>query len=149
MTLSVAWVRSVGATMELVFATDSRLRCGRAWDVGPKILTLPRSDCAICAGDTDDAYPLMLHMASAIADYPKSRRRAMDTHDLKGHTLRVFNHLRTSLPTCPEVGEQWNPRRSVLYSGVTLGGKRGLLSGFCTSIIAYANHIQSRFNLAW
>jgi len=58
MTLSLAWIRSVGNVQELVMATDSRLRRGRAWDVAPKILTLPRTDCAICfAGDTDDAYP--------------------------------------------------------------------------------------------
>lgn len=83
-------------------ATDSRLRAGRAWDVGPKILALPRTDCAICfAGDTDDAYPLMLHMASAVGDYPKSRSRGMDIHDLKGHTLRVFDHRRTYMSDLP------------------------------------------------
>lgn len=83
-------------------ATDSRLRGGRAWDVAPKILTLPRTDCAICfAGDTNDAYPFMLSMASSIGDYPKSRSRGMDIHDVKGHTLRVFNHLRTFITDLP------------------------------------------------
>ena len=48
MTLSLAWVRSAGKTKDLVMATDSRMRAGRAWDVGPKILTLARTDCAIC-----------------------------------------------------------------------------------------------------
>lgn len=110
MTLSLAWVRSIGATTELVMATDSRLRGGRAWDAAPKILTLPRSDCAICfAGDTDDACPLMLSMASAIGDYPKSRSRGMDIHDLKGHTLRVFDHLRTFISDLPNGQERPDP----------------------------------------
>ncbi len=102
MTLSIAWVRSIGAGQELVMTSDSRLRRGRAWDVAPKILTLPRTDCAVCfAGDTDDAYPFMLSMASAIGDYPKSSSRGMDLYDVKGHTLRVFNHLRDFISDLP------------------------------------------------
>ena len=45
----------------LVFATDSRLRMGEAWDMGLKLLNLGRSDCLLCfAGDTQRAYPLIL-----------------------------------------------------------------------------------------
>lgn len=103
MTLSIAWVRSVGETHELVMASDSRLRMGCAWDCCPKILTLPRSDAAISfAGHTYDAYPLMLQMANAIASFPQSRSRAMDLCDMKGHTVRVFNHMRDQIHDLPK-----------------------------------------------
>jgi hypothetical protein len=96
MTLSVAWVRTVNTVEELVFASDSRLRFGQAWDCCPKILTLPRTDCLISfAGDTHYAYPLMLQMNNAIDMYPPSRMRRVDIEDVRGHTLRVFNQMRS------------------------------------------------------
>jgi len=48
MTLCLAWIRAVDQTTELVIATDSRLRSGCAWDCGPKLLPMPRSDLATC-----------------------------------------------------------------------------------------------------
>jgi hypothetical protein len=139
MTLSLAWVRSVGNAKELIMATDSRLRAGRAWDVGPKILALPRSDCAICfAGDTDDAYPLMLHMASAVGDYPKSRSRGMDIHDLKGHTLRVFDHLRTFISDLPHGKETPDPANaSFIFGGYSWRKKR-----FAIWLLHFDTHLR-------
>lgn len=102
MTLSLVWIRERKECEQLVFASDSRLRFGCAWDCCPKILTLPRSDCAICfAGDTQHAYPLMLQMVSAINFYSRSRDRAMDLFDMKGHTLRVFNQMREFMHDLP------------------------------------------------
>jgi hypothetical protein len=107
MTLALAWVRSVGKTRELLMATDSRLRFGCAWDCGPKILLLPRSDVVISfAGDTFYAYPLMLQLSSAIAHYGRSRTRALDVFDLKGHALRVFNEMRSLIYELPRGQEQ-------------------------------------------
>ena len=61
MTISIAWVRNVGATKELVVASDSRLSFGCRWDCCPKVLALPRGDAAMCfAGNTMYAYPVML-----------------------------------------------------------------------------------------
>mgnify|MGYP000962023504 FL=1 len=72
MTISVAWVRSVGKSEELVFASDSRLAFGARWDCCPKILALPRNDSAISfAGDTHYAYPVMLQAIAAVAQHPK------------------------------------------------------------------------------
>jgi hypothetical protein len=102
MTLSVAWVRSVGNVQELVFASDSRLRGGEAWDCCPKILSFPRSDCLVAfAGSTWWAYPLMLQMAKAVDLYPGSRQRRQDIVSMKAHALRVFEqmtHLVHDLP---------------------------------------------------
>ena len=68
------------------------------WDQSPKIITLPRSDCAICfAGETIYAYPLMIQLYFAIDSYTRSRQRAMDLHDLRGHVLNVLNDLHESV----------------------------------------------------
>src|ERR1700733_131397 len=110
MTLAMAWVRSVGKTKELLMATDSRLRFGCAWDCGPKVLLLPRSDVVICfTGGTLYAYPLMLQLSSAIAHYGKSRSRALDIFDLKGHTLRVFNEMRALISDLPHGSDEPEP----------------------------------------
>lgn len=102
MTLSAAWIRNVGDTEELVLASDSRLRGGEAWDCCPKILTLPREDCAIAfAGDTWWAYPLMLQMANAISLHPGSSDRRVDIADVKGHALRVFEQMLDAVTDLP------------------------------------------------
>lgn len=94
MTLCAAWVRKLKHTDELVMATDSRLRVGETWDGCPKLLTLPRSDAAICfAGSTLRAYPLMLQIQTAINSFPGSRRRFHDFGEMSGHVVRVINDL--------------------------------------------------------
>ena len=63
-------------------------------DCSPKILTLPRSDCAICiAGDTAATYPLMIQLANAIASHKPARDRSLDIRTLKPHLLRVFTDI--------------------------------------------------------
>jgi len=53
MTVTLAWVgRRNDGIQHLYFAADSKLT-GARFDASPKILTLPRSDRALClAGDT-------------------------------------------------------------------------------------------------
>jgi hypothetical protein len=95
MTLALAWVatRSDGRE-DLYFASDSRTRGALVLDSSPKILMLPRSDCAICfAGDTFATYPLMLHLSVAIAAHPPARDRNLDIGELKSHLLRVFGDI--------------------------------------------------------
>lgn len=106
MTLSLAWIRKVNKTEELVIATDSRLRFGCAWDCSPKIFPLSRGDCAICfAGNTMYAYPIMEQIRNAITMYPKSESRALDLCDLKGHLLRVVRKMETLIHDLP-VGQK-------------------------------------------
>jgi hypothetical protein len=93
MTLGIAWVgtRSDGRE-DLYIASDSRTRGAWVQDFSPKILTLPRSGCAICfAGDTFATYPLMLQLSNAIAAHLPARERNMDIAELKAHMLRVFS----------------------------------------------------------
>jgi hypothetical protein len=95
MTIAIAWVRRILDCEELVFASDSRLSGdGRIFDAAPKILTLPRTDCAIAfAGKTQDAFPMMLQLSLAISAYSPSRRRSMDVAQVKTHALKVFNAM--------------------------------------------------------
>ena len=97
MTLAISWLatRSDGRE-DLYFASDSRTRGARVFDFSPKILTLPRSDCAICfAGETGATYPLMLQLSSAISAHQPARERNMDIGEVKGHLLRVFSDMMT------------------------------------------------------
>jgi hypothetical protein len=98
----MAWIRTLGETEELVFASDSRLRAGQAWDVAPKIMTLPRSDALISfAGGTDYAYPLMIQMAQAIGFFPASRDRRSDLSVARSIALKVFNDMRANIHDFP------------------------------------------------
>lgn len=117
MTLALAWIRKIaGGTEELLVASDSRLGSGKRIDCCPKIILLPRSDCFICfAGDTDYAYPLMLQFSASIENYPRSKDRAMDLHDLRAYTLKVMNSMRDSVHFYAE-GEEI-PKTSFLFGG--------------------------------
>ncbi|MEW6304902.1 MAG: hypothetical protein AB1705_15615 [Verrucomicrobiota bacterium] len=103
MTLALAWVakRSDGRE-DLYFASDSRTRGGMVLDVTPKILTLPRSDCAICfAGDTAATFPLMLHISAAIAAHAPAHERNLDIGELKGHLLKVCTDIMATVTDRP------------------------------------------------
>src|SRR5258708_12301847 len=94
MTISLAWVRNVGTTKELVVGSDSRLSFGCRWDCCPKVLALPRGDAVMCfAGNTMYAYPVMLQSIAAISQHPRLLSRGMDLYDLRGHLLRVLNSM--------------------------------------------------------
>lgn len=119
MTLSIAWIRTVGNVEELVFASDSRLRGGQSWDCCPKVVSLPRSDCLISfAGNTQYAYPLMMQMVQAIDMYAASSDRRTDITVAKGHALAVFNQMRSLIHDFP-VGESsaGDPETGFLFGG--------------------------------
>lgn len=99
MTIAFSWLatRSDGR-QDLYFAADSRTRGGYTFDICPKILTLPRSDCAICfAGELDWSFPLMLQISNAIAAHRPSRERNLDLGALKGHLLRISSDIVSSV----------------------------------------------------
>lgn len=96
MTLCTAWVRRGVDLEELVIASDSRLSGGggEKWDACPKILILPRTDCAIAfAGVTSRAYPVMLQLRSAIQAFPDSRKCIMGLTHVAGHFMRIINDM--------------------------------------------------------
>ena len=95
MTIGLGWIGTFRDGREhLYLAADSRVRGGQHLDACPKILTLPRSDCALCfAGDTSTAYPMMMQIANAIAAHEPARDRSLDIGRLNIHLLRVLTDL--------------------------------------------------------
>jgi hypothetical protein len=95
MTVAMAWIgKRRDGSEHLYMATDSRVRGGYYLDACPKILLLPRSDCAICfAGNTGHCYPLMLQLYYAVLAHQPARERHLDIGALKAHILRVFSDI--------------------------------------------------------
>jgi hypothetical protein len=118
MTISVAWLRSVADTEELVFASDSRLTGGYAWDACPKLLPLARGDSVLAfAGDTSFAYPVMLQVATAVRTSSKSRDRSQDIQELKGHVLDLINGMRGFLHSAVAAVDVTGQERTFLLLG--------------------------------
>jgi len=105
MTIAIAWVRRILDCEELVFSSDSRLQGdGRTFDAAPKILTLPRGDCAIAfAGNTLDAFPMMLQLALSISSHAPSLRRSKEIAEIRTHALAVFDGIRKQILRDPHV----------------------------------------------
>jgi hypothetical protein len=94
MTLCAVWKRKEGDTEELVFATDSRLTGGELWDSGIKLFRFPREDCLLCfCGETQRAYPLILHLVESIRYDRQLLNRHTDLHRLVEHLTALFTVL--------------------------------------------------------
>ncbi|MBV8793918.1 MAG: hypothetical protein JO136_03175 [Hyphomicrobiales bacterium] len=95
MTIAVAWVRTIRNCEELVFVTDSRLSGdGRTFDCCPKVITLPRGDCAIAfAGYSGHAFPMMQQLSNAIDAHAPLKRGSLDMVAMKAHTLKIFDDM--------------------------------------------------------
>jgi len=119
MTLSIAWIRRVNETEELVFASDSRLRNGKAWDGCSKVFPFQRGDCALSfAGDTQFAYPMLHQAVNAVDMFLKARSRALDIGPLRGHLIRVFNDMEHWISDPPKgKAAQDVPNISFIFGG--------------------------------
>lgn len=121
MTVLVSWVRRIREAEELVFASDSRLSGdGRNFDACAKILTLPRSDCAIAfAGYTGHAFPMMLQLDLAIAAYEPARRGGLDISTLRKHALKLFDRMTEEIRPSPglSVKQSVAPEANFLFGG--------------------------------
>ena len=116
MTICAAWVRKVGGHEELLLGSDSRLSGGRSIDYCPKLLVLPRLDCAVCfAGSTDLAYPLMLQLSLAAEAHPPSLKRVLDLRPFVTHAVKVFNSMAGAIRT--PVAELKEPDVSFILAG--------------------------------
>lgn len=132
MTLAVVWERTVPSHSELLIASDSTVTGGMVWNCAPKILTLSRSDAALCfAGDTLLAYPLMLQMRMAIDSYPAERSGAVDFHDLKRHALDLFNGMLKAITDLP-IGDPGKPDVRFILAGYSWKS-----AGFGVYVIEY------------
>ena len=75
--------------------TDSRLSGdGTTFDACTKVITLPRSDCAIAfAGYSGHAYPMMHQLSNAIEAHAPLRRGSLDIVSFKTHALKIFDGM--------------------------------------------------------
>jgi hypothetical protein len=119
MTIAIAWIRKVRDWEELVFVSDSRLSGdGRNLDVSPKILTLPRADCAICfGGETEHAFPMMLQLALAIDAHWPTRQGSFPLNKLKKHALQVFGGMAEFIESTVQPPQSELPGAHFLFGG--------------------------------
>jgi hypothetical protein len=123
MTICAAWVRKLGSHEELLIASDSRLRGGRTIDYCPKLLVLPRLDCAVCfAGSTDLAFPLMLQLSLAVEAHPPSLKRVLDLRPFVTHAVKIFNSMAGAIRT--PMAEMKTPDVSFIIGGYSWKRKR-------------------------
>lgn len=119
MTVSISWIRKIRDCVELCFVSDSRLSGdGRYFDACPKILSLPRSDCAIAfAGYTGDAFPMMLQLGLAIDAHEPARRRALEIPSLRKHALKVFDGMTGLIQSSTRPKQPVRPDATFIFGG--------------------------------
>jgi hypothetical protein len=128
MTIAIAWIRQLSKFEELVFVSDSRLSGdGFNFDACPKILSLSRTDCAISfAGDTGQAFPMMLQLGRSIDAYAPSRRGGVKLSAVKQHALKVFDKMYTQRSQSPLIHGSFEDLRrpTFLFGGYSWFRKR-------------------------
>jgi hypothetical protein len=136
MTISIAWVRTVNTCEELIFASDSRLSGdGATIDYCPKIINLPRADCAIgFAGTTGRAYALIHQLTNAISAFGSLESRAMDIRELRTHAIKIFSTIVNSIDT--PIKDLENPDVAFIF-----GGYSWILKSFVIWHISYDNNL--------
>lgn len=128
MTIAIAWTRTIAGCEELVFATDSRLSGdGRTFDACPKVLTLPRTDCAIAfAGYTGHAYPMMHQLALAIDAHAPLQRGSLELPRVRTHALKIFQAMAAQIQSSTYLSSpaETNPEAEFLFGGYSWIKKR-------------------------
>ncbi len=125
MTIAMTWIRILPNYQELVFVSDSRVSDDRVFDSCPKILTLPRSDCAIAfSGYTGDAFPMMLQLSLAIDSYDRAKRGELSLISLREHALRVFNGMTETIRSRVFPPQDESPTAKFLFGGYSWLSKR-------------------------
>ncbi len=128
MTVAVAWIRTIRDCEELVFVTDSRLSGdGRNFDACPKIMTLPRTDCAIAfAGYTGHAFPMMEQLSLAIESYRPLQLGSLNLFSLKSHALKIFDSMSELIVSSPLLSSNGDtgPEANFIFGGYSWIKKR-------------------------
>jgi hypothetical protein len=118
MTISLGWVRRNKAALELIVASDSRLRSRGALDQAQKIYRLQRGDCCLAfSGDAQIAYPLFMQVGSAADNYIRTRSRATDVTDMAPQIESILNNLVASWNIPSDAKEEELSTTRVLFAG--------------------------------
>lgn len=143
MTLCAAWIRHGPGDEgeELVFATDSRLRGGEAWDQGLKLFDLGRTDCLLCfAGETRRAYPLILQALNSIRSNIEWTNPQIDLYDILDSLCTLFTDICREINDLPR-GENIHAVRS--EADFLFGGWSWRKQHFGIWRIFYSEELQS------
>ena len=125
MTISLAWVRRNKATVELIVASDSRLRSRGPLDQAQKIFPLERGDCCLAfCGDTQITYPLFMQVGSTINNFIKTKTRAEDVTKVAHLISQLLDQLVSSwdLPTADKYAELCHTK--IIFGGWSWQNKR-------------------------
>jgi hypothetical protein len=127
MTIAIAWTRKVLDYEQLLFVSDSRISGGATFDACPKVLTLPRTDCAVAfAGYEGHAFPMMLQLGLAIDAFPKAKRGAHEMSRVCKHALCIFDGMAGQIETTIKSEEEalGRPDATFVFGGYSWRLKR-------------------------
>lgn len=97
MTISIAWVRKTKTSEQMLFVSDSRLSGGELFDCCPKIVCLSERFAIAFAGNSDRAFPMMIQLSLAIESHRPSRLGLLTISEIKGHALKIFDHMASQI----------------------------------------------------
>ena len=118
MTISISWVRRNKNAIELIIASDSRLRSRGALDQAQKIIRLQRGDCCLAfCGDAQVAYPVFVQVGSAIDNHVRTRSRATDVTDMTALIEAILNNLVASWDLTDEEKRDELLTTRILFAG--------------------------------
>lgn len=108
---------------------------GATIDYCPKIINLPRADCAIgFAGTTGRAYALIHQLTNAISAFGPLESRAMDIRELRTHAIKIFSTIVNSIDA--PIKDLENPDVAFIF-----GGYSWILKSFVIWHISYDNNL--------
>ena len=151
MTITIAYLRRRKQTVELVMASDSRLRMCGPMDQAQKLFRLMRGDCCLAfCGDAQIAYLFSIQVGTALDNHVKTRTRARDVTRLSSTIEQWLNAL-VSAWDLPEVEkEEQLATTRILFGGWSWENRR-----FDVGCFAYAagtfsfHHPKSKSQHPW
>ena len=125
MTIAIAWVRRNKDAIELLVASDSRLRSRGALNQAQKIFRLERGDCCLAfSGDAQIAYPIFMQVGSAINNYVRTRSRATDVTNMSDLIKGILNNLVASWDLSSKEKVEELAATKIMFSGWSWKHKR-------------------------
>jgi len=147
MTIGVAWIRRQSDGDELWIASDSRLtHTGHfIWDTCPKLETLARRDAVLAfAGSTQEAFPLMMQMRTAVESYQALREGELSFAKVEQHLEGVANYMLNTLKLDPHIRGtlEGRPAFSTSEDTVVLAGYSRITKTFEIRDLGYKPDIE-------
>jgi len=143
MTITIAWLRKKKATVELVVASDSRLRSRGPLDQAQKLFRLDRGDCCLAfCGDAQVAYPLFIQVGTTLNNFIKTRTRAEDITRLSRQIGQILNNLIGSWDLSAKVKREELRGTRILFGGWSWENRRFDIGYFAHESDGFRFHHQ-------